>query len=37
VPSPEEIAQDPEFSVELIDANEFESEWAAAVGQPPSC
>jgi hypothetical protein len=36
VPSPEEIAQDPEFSVELIDADEFESEWTAVVGQLPN-
>lgn len=33
MPLPEEIAQDPEFSVEPITASEFDEEWKSAVGE----
>ncbi len=33
MPLPDEIAQDPEFSVEPTSAEDFEAEWCAVVGE----
>ncbi|WP_367575474.1 DUF6881 domain-containing protein [Arthrobacter horti] len=33
MPSPREIAQDPQFSLELMSAEDFEAEWRAAGGR----
>lgn len=33
MPLPEEIAQDPQFSVEPITATEFDAEWQSAAGE----
>lgn len=36
VPAPAEIAQDPQFVVELVDASAFQAVWRAAHDAPPA-